>query len=168
MGCNVPIAGWRFERLVDMAAFVDGVPASLGSISRLNHYYAGPQGAEARSGITCRRVTLQGARILAFFPSLRGALPRFSPAAVVNGTILALAIYIGATAKHVLEAAQVRDDGADRSQTTPPPPPPKVHGHTSTQVAAATRDPQGASSTRPKFRCPSPSRSRSQSRWKPR
>ncbi len=50
----------------------------------------------------------------------------FFTSAVVNGTILALAIYIGATAKHVLE--QHKYEMTELIvPTTPPPPPPKVH-----------------------------------------
>ena len=49
----------------------------------------------------------------------------FFTSAVVNGTILALAIYIGATAKHVLE--QHKYEMTELIVPTTPPPPPKVH-----------------------------------------
>src|ERR1700728_2815120 len=84
-----------------------------------------PRSPRTRSEYMSTSTYTPGRTNFGLLPEPERSPASFFTSAVVNGTILALAIYIGATAKHVLE--QHKYEMTELIVPTTPPPPPKVH-----------------------------------------
>jgi TonB family protein len=87
-------------------------------------------------------------------PEPEGRSASFFTSLVVNGLILALILYIGATAKRVLEAHKY-EDTVLIVPATPPPPPPKVKYTPPPTPPPPTKAPEIKLET-PKFKIPKP------------